>query len=353
MSGEVESAPVSSTSEVAEQVISDAETTESAPAEVSVEMHRADDGVTPNPQGILKEPTPEPAKAPAVVEPKLSPAMEFLVKQGHKAIKEDGRKNWLPVSTVEGMLARYADHALVEHANQSKNVAQERDRYKADLDELYKDVQGLEPSEFIKKIGQYDPRYQAFLEARQAPPAPVQAPQLAMPEPDVPLPDGSTTYSVQGIQKLIEWAVDAKMMPKVADRLKPYEDTAKAEKARIEAEKATRAAQERARTLMADAQQWPGFKEHEEAILTALREDSAKAKAENRRPSLSLEAAYRQAVLPKMTADRNSMREELLKEMSSAAKATPTATRGGGATPKVGPATTRDIASRMIDQLEG
>jgi DNA-binding ferritin-like protein len=85
-----------------------------------------------------------------------------------------------------------------------------------------------------------------------------------------------------------------------------------------------------------------------------LQADTEQARAAGKRPTLSLDAAYRQAVLPKMTADRNKMREELLKEINGAAAKTPTTTHGGAeVVKKQGPADTRSIASRVIDQLGG
>jgi type II secretory pathway component PulK len=238
---------------------------------------------------------------------------------------------------------------------EKQTIEQERAQYRADLDEMYTDLRG-EPKAFLEKLAQHDPRYRAFLETPAAP-AQAVAPTAEMPAPDVTLHDGSQTYSLDGLKKLLEWNtanVEARLMPKLDERLKPWQDREKEAKAREEYEKAKSVASERARSMMAEAQNWPGFKEHEADILKALQADTEQARAAGKRPTLSLDAAYRQAVLPKMTADRNKMREELLKEINGAAAKTPTTTHGGAeVVKKQGPADTRSIASRVIDQLGG
>jgi hypothetical protein len=354
MSDEVAAAPSApSTADVASEVIESFEPSESSGA---AESPSGTEEVS-SPQVAEPKAIAEPsAQAPAVVK-QLTDEEKLLEEYGFKeAYKPDGREHYIARSKVLKMIGSGLKRGTEKWTAEKAEIEQRANAYKADLDELYTDVRG-EPAEFLKKIASYDPRYRAFLEQQAAPaPAPVQVPNLPMPQPDLTLQDGSRTYSIDGLQKLLEWntaQVEAKLLPKVDERLKPYAEREKESKAREEAEKATAAVRERTHKTIAEAQNWPGFKEHEAAILKALQEDSAKAKSEGRRPTLSLEAAYRQAVLPKMTADRNTMREELLKEMSSAAKATPTATRGGGEVPKVGALTTADIARRTIEQLEG
>jgi hypothetical protein len=238
---------------------------------------------------------------------------------------------------------------------EKQTIEQERAQYRADLDEMYADLRG-EPKAFLAKLAQHDPRYQAFLEPAAAPAAAV-VPQTAMPDPDITLQDGSRTYSIDGLKKLLEWNtanVEARLMPKLDERLKPWQEREQAAKAREEGEKVTNAVREKTRNLIAEAQNWPGFKEHEADILKALQADTEQARAAGKRPTLSLDAAYRQAVLPKLQADRNKMREELLKEINGAAAKTPTTTHGGAeSVKKPGPADTRSIAARIIEQAGG
>jgi hypothetical protein len=347
MSGDV-GAPAeaaASTADVAANVIDSFESVESTPVEVS------DAPASESVEAAPVESTPE--TSAEVAKPELSPAAKFLEANGHKALKVDGRPNWLPIKTVEGMLGRFVEQQQSSWHEARTTLESERNTLKADLDELYSDVRG-EPKAFLEKLAGADPRYRAFLEP-QATPAPPSVPLAAMPDPDVQLPDGSRTYSIDGLKKLLEWntsAVEARLLPKVDERLKPWQERDKQEQAAKAAEQATHAVRERTQKLIAEAQDWPGFKEHHNDILAALREDSAKAKAENRRPTLTLEGAYRQAVMPKMSADRNKMREELLKEINSSAASTPTVPRTGGGTPKPAIVETRDIAARVMARLE-
>src|ERR1041384_1519408 len=91
-------------------------TTESITANVVERMEAEDSHATETPEKRIDTTdvtvTPEkPAPPPTAAE--LSAEAKFLLKQGHKLKKDDGRDTWLPAKTVEGMLARYVE----EHKN--------------------------------------------------------------------------------------------------------------------------------------------------------------------------------------------------------------------------------------------
>jgi hypothetical protein len=346
----VESGGAESTADVATDVY---ESLESESSEVS----SAVDSQPPDTSDAVTQ-TYEPPKAetPAVVVPPLSEEEKLLQEFGFKEHRrEDGREHRIARSKVLQMIASGLKRGTEKWNTEKQTIEQERAQYRADLDEMYADLRG-EPKAFLAKLAQHDPRYQAFLEPAAAPAAAV-VPQTAMPDPDITLQDGSRTYSIDGLKKLLEWNtanVEARLMPKLDERLKPWQEREQAAKAREEGEKVTNAVREKTRNLIAEAQNWPGFKEHEADILKALQADTEQARAAGKRPTLSLDAAYRQAVLPKLQADRNKMREELLKEINGAAAKTPTTTHGGAeSVKKPGPADTRSIAARIIEQAGG
>jgi hypothetical protein len=347
----VESGGAESTADVATEVL---ESLESESSDVSSTV----DSPEPSHTHTISEPVVEAkmAETPAVVVPPLSEEEKLLQEFGFKEHRrEDGREHRIARSKVLQMIASGLKRGTEKWGAEKQTIEQERAQYRADLDEMYADLRG-EPKAFLAKLAQHDPRYQAFLEPPAAPVAPV-APVGEMPDPDITLQDGSRTYSIDGLKKLLEWNtanVEARLMPKLDERLKPWQEREQAAKAREEGEKVTNAVREKTRSLIAEAQNWPGFKEHEADILKALQADTEQARAAGKRPTLSLDAAYRQAVLPKLQADRNKMREELLKEINGAAAKTPTTTHGGAeSVKKPGPADTRSIAARIIEQAGG
>ena len=297
--------------------------------------------------------TPEtPPVAEAAAEPKAvetSPAAKFLQEQGHQAKKIDGRDTWLPFKTVEKMLDRYASQSVTGLNGDYQSLKQKVSEFEADRQEMYADIQG-DPKQFLSKLAQVDPRYRAFLEPQPAaqPQQPAARANDDRPQPDVDLGNGQWTYSDQQNERLIEW----KAMQLLDQRLKPWEDREKAEREREQREHVMRAVESRTSQLLTDAQTWPGFKDHENDILKVLQDDSAKAAAAGKRPTLSLEAAYRQVVIPKLIADDNARRERILAELNRAPKSTAVSRTSMDAPKAQGPTSTQDIAARTLARLE-
>lgn len=349
MSDVQETAP-SSTADIAGDVLESLEAAET-PSETTTETPAA----TVSPAAPVVEAKTE---TPAVVQPALSEAEKLLHDAGYtQPRRDDGRENRIPHSKVVKIIENGINQGKGHFGEKFKAVETERNTYKADLDEMYADVRG-DPRAFLEKLAQHDPRYKTLLEpAAPATVEPQAAPLADMPAPDITLQDGSRTYSIDGLKKLLEWNtghVKAQLMPELDAKLKPWQEREKAEHARVEAEKAAGAVRERTQSQIAEAQTWPSFKDHEADILKALQEDSTKAHAEKRRPTLSLEGAYRQVVMAKLSADRNKMREEILKETSHAAKASPAVPRAGQEVPRApGRTTTADVAARVLSRLEG
>lgn len=330
-----ETAP-SSTAEVASNVI-DAFEQSSDGVDVS--------GDTPSPETPTPEATAAADEAPAK---ELSDEEALLQEFGFKqAFKPDGREHYIARSKVLSMIASGLKRGREKWTGEKTTLDGQITELRGYLNQLRAGVAGDEAA-FLRELAQIDPRYGRFLEPpKPEPPAP--AVSAEMPAPDLSLPDGSRTYSLEGIQKLLDWKtsqVESKLLSAVESKLKPLTEREK------QAEQA-QAFRERTRQQIDEAKTWPGFAEHESDILKALQEDSARARAAGKRPSLTLEAAYRKVVIPRLSADRNKMREELIKELNAAPKGTATTKTGGAETAKpTGPMTTQDIATRTLARLE-
>jgi hypothetical protein len=93
-----------------------------------------------------------------------------------------------------------------------------------------------------------------------------------------------------------------------------------------------------------EARTWPLFNESENAILATLQSDK----------SISLEAAYHKVVMPKLVAERNKVRQEVLAEVKKAPTATSVTAR---ATTKPNAPTTEgrsleDISKAQVETLK-
>ncbi len=129
-----------------------------------------------------------------------------------------------------------------------------------------------------------------------------------MPQPDEELADGTKVYSMEGLQALLSWRdkqVETRVTKQIEDRYKPIESEWQ-ERRRIEATLPI------VQAKIKEARSWPLFNESEAEITAALERD----------PNLSLDAAYRFVVFPKLVSERNKMRDEVLTEVSRAPKAT-------------------------------
>lgn len=336
---EVDTAP-SSTADIAASVIHEAEATDTSSVETT---ETSDTRLDTSAEAVE---TTETKTEPTAKE--LSDAAKFLMKQGHQAKKVDGRDVWLPYKTVEGMLDRYVETHRGTWDGERTTLSKQSQELRDQIDTLRSSVAGDETA-FLRELASIDPRYGRFLEqqAEQQ-----QTPAAAeMPAPDITLPDGSQTYSLKGLQALLEWNTQ-RTEGKLDARLKPFADREKAEKERAEHSKAVEAVQTRTNQQLADAETWPGWADHKPEILKALQEDSAQATAEKRRPSLSLEGAYRKVVVAKLLEDDGKRRARLLKEIQDAPKSSALSRQTADSTKTPGVRSTVDIARSVIGKLE-
>ncbi|HEX6272885.1 MAG TPA: hypothetical protein VFZ53_07595, partial [Polyangiaceae bacterium] len=177
-----------------------------------------------------------------------------------------------------------------------------------------------DPNRFLDALAQADPRYAQLLNRQSGNGhgsnghAPRPAPAGEMPGPDTSLADGSPGYTIQGFQAVLDWR-DAKIEERIAKQFDPILTEHRTREA-------TQQAVERVKSQVADALTWDGFQENQAEIAKAMREDRR----------LNLEAAYRRVVIPKLRAQRDTMRGEILAEINGKPKAV-TGTTPAGAPP--------------------
>lgn len=163
-----------------------------------------------------------------------------------------------------------------------------------------------------------------------------------MPEPDEELTDGSRVYSMQGLKNLLAWnsnQVKTQVTKQFEERYKPMESDYQARR-RIEATLPLIRAQ------IAEAQSWPLFKESEEEITQLLSNDK----------QISLEAAYRRVVFPKLQAERNKMRQGILQEIKKApvspsSVVSKVASRPAAPNATSGPRALEDIIKEQVEAI--
>lgn len=293
-----------------------------------------------------------------------------------------GRENRIPYSRVkkitekavsevaEAVLGRKlaqgekAVDVVKAHVAQLPELQTKVSDYETRLDRVgeFESVMANEPERFLPMLAKI-PAYREFFElvewaynARQAtqqPAGATQQPQAGgnlpqpsatagdgMPEPDEELSDGSRVYSMDGLKQLLAWnaqQVESRVTKQVEDRYRPIESEWK-ERRRLEATLPVIRAQ------IAEAQTWPLFNENEAAITAALEANK----------NISLEAAYRQVVFPKLVAERNSMRQNILQEVRNAPVATsvPRVPATRPAAPNNGPRSMEDIIREAVATLK-
>jgi hypothetical protein len=166
-----------------------------------------------------------------------------------------------------------------------------------------------------------------------------------MPEPDEVLADGSKQYSLEGVKQLLDWnsrQVTAKVTKDITsqfdERFKPMETEWQAQK-RIEATLPV------VRMQIAEARTWPLFNESENDIVRILESDK----------NISLEAAYRKVVFPKILAERTKIKQDVIQEMQRApvaSSAMPTRVATKPVSPNAGgPRNLEDVIKAQIDSL--
>lgn len=259
------------------------------------------------------------------------------------------RENRLPYSRVKAIVDKAQKKAAEPYVKELETYKGKVGEYEGYLNNVQKfeDIMKNNHMQFLKMLVQI-PGYQEIfqqLAGSQAKPAPADGAVAetapvgdGMPEPDMQLADGTAVYSLEGLRKRDEWhaeQVEKRIMGKVQKDYAPLKQAW--ETGNYRAEKLRDVQRQ-----LADARTWEQFAENETEIGKAL----------EAYPQLSLEGAYRYVVIPKLKAERNTMRQELMAEVKKA----PTSTSAPSQITKPGAGggkrTVEQIINDSIDRLE-
>ncbi len=179
-----------------------------------------------------------------------------------------------------------------------------------------------------------------------------------MPAPDLRLPDGSTTYSLDGLKALLAWntqQVENKLLPQMDERLKPVAEWDKQQKQREQQQQLTT----QVSGQMQAAASWPMFgalaadgslTPFQTEVLAELQKDSEAAQAQRRRPTMTLREAYLEVKDRHQQPDK--VRERVIAELQTPRAAPALGRQATDAPKKTGPVSTQDIARQVIAKAE-
>lgn len=281
----------------------------------------------------VAEATPEPVaepEAPKTTEAQQDAEDELAIALGLGKPPDDPKKRaqwWktrLPYSQIHKVYGEQQKKWQETHETALKPLNEKITGFES----RFKDVETVEkviaenPEQYIRTLatlfpetyGQYfAPLFQGY-EQPQGLPEPQDVP---MPEPNYKLPDGSMTYDLEGIKQLMEWQ-KSQTTSALSQQFKPYIDSIqqqeKAAKDRAAADARYSQARQTTNTALEVVKKWEKGSEHLNDIL---------AEAAKLDPSYdvmtALSMAYHSVVMPKIKADRDAMRAEILAEGKKAA----------------------------------
>lgn len=327
------------TQEIATRVVEDAGGFDE-PAETPVEQSQEQQAAAEGGQ----EAQPEPK------EPRSGDQDDLLSELGLKP-REDGREHRIPYSRVQKIrenAIRKATESAAAEWQTKVTAAEQRAQQLAEAEAAMQAAVMGDPDAFLGILAEVNPAFARYLqrEAAAGPQATAsrQAP-AEMPQPDVRLSDGSATYSMKGLQALLDWNA-AQVEQRLAERYKPFAQTVEQMTQREQQQALAAQSEQRVQSLYTDAQTWPGFKEHEDAIRKAFNEDfKALPVAE------ALNAAYRKVVLPSLTAERNKVRESVLAELKQQKRSTSVPNAPQSQAQEAGPRSTASVARSVLQRL--
>ena len=334
--------------ELPAEPIEDAPEVEAAPV--------ADASVEDAPEVV--EDAPETTEVPSPAAPAEKDEKDaFEKKFGIPGMSASGRENRIPYSRVKKISEKAASDAV---AAKVKELEPQLAEFKTKVEDYegrlakvaeFEQVMVNAPDQFLQMLSQlpaYKPLFDALNAASTAQPGATPASHpLAddMPTPDQQLSDGTMVYSMDGLKALNAWNRDQARKETLAEVDKQFGPMAKEWNDYRVTQDRMNTVVPQVRQQIADARTWPLFNEHETEIVKALQDNQ----------KLSLEGAYRQIVYPKLVADRGKMREELLREVQKAPRATAVTTPASKSTASgvsTGPRSTEDVIYEAIKGLK-
>ncbi len=317
-------------------------------AEVSSEgQPEASEDVIAESQAQVQSPAAKAAAAQAL------PEDEFEKKFGFPKINPvTGKENRLPHSRVKSMVMKAeqeaANKAKAEYEPKLAEVTAKVSAYESRLGQVaqFEQVMANDPQRFLGMLSQlpaYKPFFDWVAQVQNQAPAQAQQPQGqgqaqdpagAMPQPDQQLSDGSWVYSMDGLQKLLNWQAQ-QVEQRVSKRYEPIES-------QFRQHQQMQQMIPQIQRQIDEARQWPKFNENEEEITKALAADQ----------TLTLEGAYRKVVLPKLVADENAIRQRVLADIRKAPPSTAAPSRATRPpSPAAGPRSLEQIIEDEIRKL--
>ena len=289
------------------------------------------------------------------IKPEAPKVDEFEKKYGVPAQSVTGRENRIPYSRVKKITEKAINDAKKEWESTTTPKLTEFETkikdYEGRLERVgkFEDIMVNKPDQFLQMLSSI-PAYAQFFKAVETafavtPPKgqpqtqPAAQPTDDMPQPNRDLPDGTKVYDMEGLKALMAWnakQVEDRVTKQFQERFGPMES-------QWQAEQRYQAVIPQVQAQITEARTWPLFNENEDEIVQVL----------NTNKKLSLEGAYRQVVFPKLSTDRDKMRQDLLKEIKQAPRATsaPSGATKSGPTSS-GPRDTEDIIREAIKTMK-
>lgn len=266
----------------------------------------------------------EPVAEPAPTDPDKPEEDKFAKEWGLPQPVQGARENRIPYSRVKDMVAKAQAKASTPYQTQLKEFESKVSAYESRLQDVarFEKIMVDDPGQFLQMLAKI-PAYRQIFESLQfkeqpqaATAAQTQAQQPAgdgMPGPDITDAAGNQVYSLEGLQKLMDWRdkqVESRVTKQLESRYKPIESA-------WQQQQYLQTVIPQIQAQIADARTWPQFKENEAEIVKVLQAN----------PQASLEGAYRHVVFPKLQPDRERMRAEILQEIKRAPVATAVSTQ--------------------------
>lgn len=281
---------------------------------------------------------------------------EFEKKFGIPGMSASGRENRIPYSRVKKISEKAAADAVAAKVKEFEPQLAERDTkiqdYEGRLQKVaeFEQVMVSDVDAFTGMLRQL-PNWKPFFDKVDAalsgqPQAQTEAATPIsddMPQPNQELSDGTMVYSMDGLKALNEWNRAQARKETLAEVDKKFGPMAKEWDDHRVAQDRMNAFIPQVRQQIADARTWPLFNEHEAEIVKALQDNQ----------KISLEGAYRQVVYPKLVADRGKMREEILREVQKAPRATAVTAPASKSTAQVAPTGPRSTEDVIMEAIQG
>lgn len=291
---------------------------------------------------------------------------EFTKRFGISSKSITGRENRIPYSRVKKIIEKNEKDVAAKITKEVESVWQPKfqeveTKVKDYEDKLtrvaeFEQVMVNEPKRFLEEYLSRLPAYKPFfdyvnqLAAGSAPQPPTQPvhDDDPRPLPNKQLADGSKVYDLEGLDALMAWQarqVEKKVSTQLEERVsKRYAPIEEEWKRRDYVAKMTPVIDQQ----IAEARTWPHFSDHEEEIVKILQADQ----------KISLEGAYRKVmqstILPKLSADRNKVRTEVIAELQRQPKTTSAPiTRTAPGIPAGGKRSIEDIIAEEIRKAGG